>query len=92
MNHSAGEYVRGDAHTRGMESHWATVKRAKKGVYHKLSPKHLCRYMARFAGKHNFREDDTLVQMASTAAGTVGTRPMCRDLTADYELPSGARS
>jgi len=86
VNHSAGEYVR------GMDSLWATIKRAKKGVYHKLSLKHTRRYMAEFAGKHNFREDDTLAQMASIVAGMLGRRLMCRDLIADHGLPSGARS
>jgi len=91
VNHSAGEHVRGEVHTQGMESHWATVKRAKKGVYHKLSPKHMRRYMAQFAGKHNFRDDDTLAQMRSIVAGMVGRRLMYRDLIADNGMSSGAR-
>jgi len=92
VNHSAGEFVRGEAHTQGMDSLWATIKRAKKGVYHKISVKHLRRYMAQFAGKHNFRDDDTLAQMASIVAGMAGQRLMYRDLIADNGLPSGART
>ena len=30
VNHSAGEYVRGAAHTQGIDSFWATLKRAHK--------------------------------------------------------------
>ena len=41
VRHSTGEYVKEMAHTNGMESFWATLKRAHKGVYHKISPKHL---------------------------------------------------
>ncbi len=41
VSHSVGEYVRGQAHTQGIESFWSMLKRAHKGVYHKLSPKHL---------------------------------------------------
>ena len=33
VTHSAGEYVRGMAHVNGVESFWATLKRAHKGVY-----------------------------------------------------------
>ena len=63
VRHSTGEYVKEMAHTNGMESFWATIKRAHKGVYHKISPKHLDRYVRQFAGKHNARKDDTITQM-----------------------------
>ena len=41
VKHSVGEYVRGMAHTNGMESFWSMLKRAHMGTFHKLSPKHL---------------------------------------------------
>ncbi|WP_420614365.1 IS1595 family transposase [Candidatus Spongiisocius sp.] len=53
VHHSVGEYVRCQAHTNGMESFWATLKRAHKGVFHRMSPKHLQGYGAEFAGRHN---------------------------------------
>ncbi|MDE0081654.1 MAG: IS1595 family transposase [Gammaproteobacteria bacterium] len=62
VKHSVGEYVRGQAHTNGVESFWATLKRAYHGVFHKLSPKHLDRYIREFAGKHNLRDLDTIHQ------------------------------
>ena len=43
VSHSAGEYVRGDVTTNGMESFWSMLKRAHKGTFHKLSPRHLQR-------------------------------------------------
>ena len=79
------------AHTNGMESFWATLKRAHKGVYHKISPKHLDRYVQQFAGKHNAREADTIRQMRDVVAGMVGKRLMYRDLIADNGLSAGAR-
>ena len=50
------------AHTNGIESFWATLKRAHKGVYHKISPKHLQRYVNDFAAKHGIRSLDTIEQ------------------------------
>ena len=83
VRHSVGEYVRDMAHTNGIESFWATLKRAHKGVYHKISAKHLQRYVDEFAGRHGVRERDTLDQMQSVVAGMVGKRLMYRDLVAD---------
>ena len=53
--HSVGEYVRGKAHTNGIESFWSMLKRGYHGVYHQMSPKHLQRYVNEFAGRHNLR-------------------------------------
>ena len=72
--HSAGEYVREQAHTNGMESFWATLKRAIAGVYHHLSVKHLHRYVNEFAGRHNTRPLDTADQMSAMVRGAVGKR------------------
>ena len=45
VKHSAAEYVRGDVHTNGIESFWAMLKRGHKGTFHKISRKHLHRYV-----------------------------------------------
>ena len=92
VRHSVAEYVRDMAHTNGVESFWATLKRAHKGTFHKMSPKPLDRYVQEFAGKHNCRDADTAAQMARVAAGLVGKRLMYRQLTAANGLSSGARS
>ena len=92
VRHSVAEYVRGQAHTNGIESFSAVLKRAHKGVFHKISAKHLNRYVTEFAGKHNVRDLDTLAQMAALVAGLAGKRLMRRDLVADNGLPSGAGS
>ena len=91
VNHSAGEYVREMAKTNGIESFWATLKRAHKGVYHKFSVKHLQRYVTDFARRHNVRTKDTLSQMEFIVAGMVGKRLTYAALKADNGLPSGAR-
>ena len=83
VNHSVSEYVRDKAHTQGIESFWATLKRAYHGTYHHISPKHLQRYVQGFAGKHNIRDRDTIDQMDAMVAEMVGKRLMYRELIAD---------
>ena len=72
VRHSAGEYVRGMAHTNGLESHWALFKRGIDGVYHHASVKRLGRYSAEFKGRHNWRPLDTAHQMTLMVQGGAG--------------------
>ena len=60
VKHSTGEYKRGSAHTNGVESFWSLLKRGYHGTYHKMSAKHLDRYVNEFVGRHNVRELDTM--------------------------------
>ncbi len=92
VTHSLSEYVRGDVHTNGIESLWSMMKRAHKGTFHKLSPKHLDRYVQEFGARHNLRDEDTIDIMAAVASGMDGKRLRYRDLIADNGLASGARS
>ena len=91
VKHSVGQYVAGMASTNGVESFWSMLKRAHKGTFHKISPKHLQRYVSEFAGKHNIREAGTLAQMRDTVARLVGHRLPYRDLIAPNGLPSLGR-
>ena len=83
VKHSISEYVNGMAHTNGIESFWATLKRGYHGTFHHISPKHLHRYVNEFATRHNMRRRDTEAMMADTVARMVGKRLMYRDLVAD---------
>ena len=91
VKHSVKEFVRGQIHTNGMESFWSMLKRAHKGTFHKLSPKHLQRYVNEFAGRHNLRESDTIDMMTALTAGMGGKRLRYRELIAPNGLSSGAR-
>ena len=91
VKHSIGQYVKDQVHSNGIESFWSMLKRAHKGTFHKISPKHLDRYVQEFAGKHNMRDSGTLAQMTTTVAGLVGRRLMYRDLTAGNGLSNGSR-
>ena len=80
VQHGVGEYVRGQAHTNGMESFWSMLKRGYTGTYHWMSPKHLHRYVNEFEGRHNNRPLDTIVQMSTMAQGMEGRRLLYQDL------------
>ena len=68
------------------------LKRAHTGTFHKMSPKHLERYVRQFAGKHNLREEDIITIMRHVVAALIGKRLMYNQLIADNGLSSGARS
>ena len=67
------------AHTNGIESFWSMLKQGYKGTYHRMSAKHLQRYMNEFSGRHNVRTRDTLEQIAAIARGFGGNG--CRSRT-----------
>jgi len=63
VNHSIEEWVRGDVHTNTIESVWSLLKRSIIGSFHRVSAKHLDRYLDelefRFGNRRNpylFRE------------------------------------
>ena len=80
VKHSAGEFVNGMAHTNGIESFWSLLKRGYHGTYHKMSTKHLNRYVDEFSGRHNSRGSDTLSQMHLMARGMDGKKLRYLDL------------
>ena len=68
------------AHTSGMESFWAKLKRGYQGTYHKISHKHLQRYVDEFSGRNGIRQQDTIDQMGVVALGLAGKRLSYREL------------
>lgn len=60
VNHSVGEYVKDMAHTNGIESFWALLKRGHYGIYHYMSAKHLNRYVKEFSFRHNTSQVGTM--------------------------------
>ena len=82
VNHSAGEYVRGDVHTNGIESAWSMLKRGYMGTYHFMSIKHLQRYVNEFTGRHNVRDEGTVSQLLRLTRGMEGKRLRYYELTA----------
>ncbi len=88
VNHSIGEYVRGEAHTNTIESHFAILKRGITGTYHHVSQQHLKRYLGEFDFRYNARQSLEIsdTERAEKALrGAVGKR-----LT--YQKPHDARA
>jgi len=56
VKHNTGEYVQGSVHTNTLEGFWSLLKRGLSGIYHKVNPKHLQRYVDEFVFRYNTRE------------------------------------
>lgn len=77
VNHTIGEYVRGEAHTNTVESYFATLKRGIIGTYHHVSQQHLKRYLAEFDFRYNERSKlgvNDKVRAEKMLKGIVGKR------------------
>lgn len=83
VSHSIGQWVDGMAHTNGMESFWAMLKRGYHGTFHQISPEHLERYVSEFSYRHNERAADTIDQMATLVKRADGKRLTYEELIAD---------
>jgi hypothetical protein len=81
VNHSVGEYVRQMAHTNGIESFWALLKRGHYGIYHYMSAKHLHRYVNEFAFRHNTAQSGTMRFIDMTIGRMIGKRLTYKGLT-----------
>jgi hypothetical protein len=82
VNHSIGEYVRGEVHTNTIEGYFSVLKRGIMGTYHHVSPRHLKRYLAEFDFRYNERmalgvSDEA--RATKVLHGIVGKRLMYRD-------------
>ena len=91
VKHSVSEYVRGQAHTNGVESFWSILKRGYYGTFREFSSKHLDRYVQEFSGHHNLREQDTIDMLGAVVLGMDGKRLKYDELIRDNGLASGAR-
>jgi hypothetical protein len=65
VNHSKKEYARGNIHNNTAESFSAILERAKQGVFHYLSTKHLNRYLHEIG----FRWDHRIPELKLTTKG-----------------------
>lgn len=80
VQHGRGQYGCGDVSTNGVESLWATFKRAYRGTWHCVSAKHLQRYLNECCGRLNLRGMTMREQMRAVAVGLAGKRLTFREL------------
>ena len=71
VNHSEEEWVVGDIHTNSVEGVWSLFKRSIVGAFHKMSIKHMDRYIEEFEWRYNNRDNphifmDTLKRIMNT--------------------------
>lgn len=77
VNHTDGEYVRGDIHTNTVEGFFSIFKRGMKGVYQHCSTQHLHRYLAEFDFRYSNRMAngvDDLMRTMRAIKGAQGKR------------------
>ncbi len=58
VQHSAKEYVAGNAHTNNIEGLWSNTKRGIDGTHHAVSPKYLQGYLDSYVFRYNRRNDE----------------------------------
>ena len=68
VNHSGGEYVRGEVHTANIDSFWSLIKRGIMGSFHHVSKTYLPLYLNEFSFRHNNRKNDDI--FAAVVAGS----------------------
>jgi len=77
VNHTAGEYARGDVTTNTVESSFAILKRGLYGTFHSVSEQHLQRYATEFDFRWNYRQSlgfDDVERAAVTLKNIEGKR------------------
>lgn len=91
VNHSAGQYGRGEIHTNTIEGYFSIFKRGMKGVYQHCSEKHLHRYLAEFDFRYSNRvalgveDKDRALKAISGAKGKRLTYKSSHRAAADQE-------
>ena len=84
VNHIAREWVRGKFHTNTVENFWSLFKRGVIGSFHRISVKHMDRYIAEFTYRHNNRDLDLfrLVLAGLVSENTMSYRKLVANETA----------
>jgi transposase-like protein len=82
VNHSDKEYARGEVHTGTIDGYWSLVKRGIIGSFHRISAKHLHRYLFEFQMRYNNRETADFFAVV-VARLLIGSALRYKMLTAD---------
>ena len=74
INHSAGEYGRGDITTNTVEGFFSIFKRGMKGIYQHCGERHLHRYLVEYDFRYSHRKISDLERTEEALRGIVGKR------------------
>ena len=80
VNHTAGEYSHGLAHTNTAESYFSLLKRGVHGTFHHVSVTHLHRYCDEFSFRWNGRKMTDTERRDTAMLGVVGKRMIYRKM------------
>lgn len=72
IQHKVGQYVDGAVHTQTIEGFWSHLKRGITGVYHKVSKRHVQRYVDHSAYLYNARKLDHEQRLHDVLRRSVG--------------------
>jgi transposase-like protein len=74
VNHSVGEYVRGEVSSNMAENFFSQLKRSLDGTHHSISKEHMNRYLGEFDFRYSTCEDDDTERMQMLVNQTAGLR------------------
>lgn len=78
VNHSQGEYVRGNAHVNTAEGYFSLLKRGINGIYHHVGKQHLGQYLGEFDFRYNTRGQSDGARTIEGIRKIAGKRLMLR--------------
>ena len=73
VNHSAEEWVLGEVHTNSIEGVWSLFKRSIVGAFHRMSIKHMDRYLEELEWRFNNRNNPQIFHDTMKRIVTTGT-------------------
>jgi transposase-like protein len=82
VNHSQGEYARGEVNTNTAESFFALLKRGVHGTFHHISKTHLPRYCDEFSFRWDERNVTDGERTVEAIKGAAGKRLVYREAVA----------
>ena len=74
VNHSEEQWVIGDVHTNSIEGVWSLFRRSLMGAFHKMSAKHLDRYLEELEWRFNNRNNPNIFN--DTLRRIMNTKPL----------------
>ena len=78
IRHKDQDYVRGDVYTNTVESAFSLFKSGLMGAFHKVSLKHLQRYLNEFSFRFNNRKAPDLFGMTVRRMALAGNLPYAK--------------